>query len=83
MSYTSEQLSKAKDLFPPVSKSDPPSAELIREAQGPRYNLRPRDASKNVQRHPAWIDNDKTDRNYKPPKESPQSSQSSPSPRDR
>ncbi|KAJ6090349.1 hypothetical protein N7486_009164 [Penicillium sp. IBT 16267x] len=71
MEYTSERLQQAKELFPPKSKSDAPSAELIREAQGPRYNLRPRDANKSVERHPAWIDNDKSDKNYTPPKNSP------------
>ncbi|KAJ5655982.1 hypothetical protein N7507_007932 [Penicillium longicatenatum] len=74
MEYTSEQLQEAKALFPPKSKSDAPSAELIRQAQGPRYNLRPRDAKKSVERHPAWIDNDKSDTNYTPPKVTPRSS---------
>lgn len=74
VAYTSERLQQARDLFPPKSKSDAPSAELIRQAQGPRYNLRPRDSKKSVERHPAWIDNDDSDKNYTPPNDSRESS---------
>ncbi|KAJ5108128.1 hypothetical protein N7456_004803 [Penicillium angulare] len=63
--YTKELVAKLNALYPPVSKSAPPSEELIKEAQGPRYDLRPREEKPEAIKAAAWVDNEK-DEDYKP-----------------
>ncbi|KAJ5949289.1 hypothetical protein N7454_000873 [Penicillium verhagenii] len=63
--YSVERLSKAKKLFPPMSKQAP-SAKLIRECQGPFYNFRPRNGLKRRGKNPVWVAENKKDENYKP-----------------
>ncbi|KAJ5935103.1 hypothetical protein N7466_004650 [Penicillium verhagenii] len=64
--YSVERLLKAKKLFPPKSK-EVPSAKLIRQAQGPVYNFRPRSGLKRRGKNPVWVAENKKDANYIPP----------------
>ncbi|KAJ5280734.1 hypothetical protein N7478_006106 [Penicillium angulare] len=63
--YTEEFYEKVKAAFPPLSKYAPPSDEVIKEAQGPRYHLRPREKKPQPSKTPAWVDNEQ-DEDYKP-----------------
>ncbi|KAJ5708507.1 C6 finger domain protein [Penicillium malachiteum] len=67
MAYTMKRLEKAKKLFPPLPKDHAPSEELIKQAQGPRYNLRARREDQIKIKFPAWMDDDK-DEDYIPEK---------------